>query len=139
MPGLNSKDIYLLYRATGTGAGPGIGNAEVERYARGAGVNRKGFPWYTKIRITARDTSTGGSAIFQIQTSPDNSTWTTLAWSPTLTIPATGPFVASISKLLKMPLVSGVWNNWLRINVSTFNQGTALTLDAYMTVGGYGT
>lgn len=132
------QDLYLLYRQTATGPGLVIGNALSERYARGSGVNQNAFPWYTKIRIDLRDTSGGAVGVFQIQSAPDNATWTT-GTTFTLTVPSTAPYLAGTSKLFKIPLVAGVWARFLRINISSLTGGTTPTADAYCTGLGYGT
>ena len=130
-------DLILLYQATTTGPGLAIGAAMQMRYGVPSATkpNQNQFSKYMKIFGQIADSAAGASTALQFQTSPDNSTWTTVH-TRTLTIPAAGPFIASIGNgdgmLFKFTA------QFVRINVLSLAGGVAPKVNAYCTWGAYG-
>lgn len=130
-------DLVLLYQASAAGAGLAIGSGMQMRYGvpGAAKPNQNQFSKYLKVFAYLADSATGSAATLQFQTSPDNATWTTVH-TRTLTIPAIGPFVASLGNgdgtLFK------IIPQFFRINVSSLAGGVAPKLNSYCTWGAFG-
>ncbi len=122
-------DLILLDAVTGTGAGLVIGNAQGVRYSNGTGVNRNEYPVNSKVIMALSTTSGSGAATILVQTSDDNSSYTTVN-TQTMAVPSAGgtsrkSFVFKTSK------------PYMRLNVSAIS-GTGAAITSYCTYGSLG-
>ena len=127
MAGLDPFIAIYTYAQTGTGAGLVIGNGRSVKFGNGAGVNRNQYPWVQGFRVILTDSTSGGSATFQVQDSDDNSSFTT-RYTYTATI-ATGATMKSHRFVFKTS------KRFCRINISAISGGSAPTAYAYATLG----
>lgn len=140
MPANNPPDLVLLYNASAAGAGLAIGCGMQMRYAVAglqAKPNQNQNPKYIKVFCLLSDSATGAVAVVQPQTSPDNTTWSSLGPAITLTVPAAAPFYKGLGTNNDGFLFK--YNpQFFRLNITSLTGGTAPRVNAYGTFGGYG-
>ncbi len=126
----NPHDLILCDAQTATGGGTGVvGFGDQIRYAKGAGVNRQKTPHKFKVRA-ALTLSTTGTATLLIEHCDDASTWVTLG-TMVLSVVATTQLATS-GKLFSTT------KRYVRANLSAIAGDATPTVDAYMTLGGFG-
>lgn len=124
-------DLILCDGQTATGAGSGvIGLGEEMRYANGAGVNRNKTNRKFKVRAVLTDSTTGATATVLIEHCDDNSTWVTAA---TITL----SLVAGTQDASRGMLCQST-KRYIRANVSALAGGSAPAVNAYLTLGTFG-
>lgn len=125
-------DLILLDARTAATAGDalGIGGAGMRYGNKLTKPNQDQFPIKFKVRVRLKDSTSGGSATVAIQTSPDNSVWTTVK-SFALLVPSSST----------QDMADGGFSTtkrWIRANVTAIAGGAAPAVDCYATVGSWG-
>lgn len=124
------SDLILADAQTATGGGAGvIGFAKEQRYANGAGVNRNKYSKKFKVRAVLRNSTTGTATVL-VEHCDDASTWVTLG-TIALSVVATTQ-LASAGRLFSTT------KKYVRTNVSVIAGDSTPTVDAYMTLGAFG-